>query len=191
MMPDMDGIQLLRSVREGDLDVPVLLMTGSPSAETARHGREYGALGCLQKPLDATELQQAVDAALLLHRMARLKREALTHLGHDDMLVGDRAGLDARFASALRSLSTVYQPIVGARDGSIYGWEALVRTEEQALPNPIALFEAAERLGRLEELGRAIRADRPAGALSPTGAASSSTSTPRPGRYQLFSSDGP
>jgi DNA-binding NtrC family response regulator len=70
MMPDMDGIQLLRSVREQDLDVPVLLMTGSPSAETARQAREYGALGCLMKPLDATELQQAVDAALLLHRMA-------------------------------------------------------------------------------------------------------------------------
>jgi EAL domain-containing protein (putative c-di-GMP-specific phosphodiesterase class I) len=159
MMPDMDGIQLLRSVREQDLDVPVLLMTGSPSPEGARQAREYGALGCLMKPLDATELQQAVDAALLLHRMARLKREALTHLGREEMLVGDRAGLDARFGSALRSLTTAYQPIVAAGDGSVYGWEALVRTGEQALPNPIALFEAAERLGRLEELGRAIRAD--------------------------------
>jgi EAL domain-containing protein (putative c-di-GMP-specific phosphodiesterase class I) len=158
-MPDTDGIQLLRSVRERDLDVPVLLMTGSPSPEAARQAREYGALGMLMKPVDPGELQQAVDAALLLHRMARLKREALTHFGREEMLVGDRAGLDARFASALSSLLTLYQPIVSAADGSVYGWEALVRSAEPALPTPQALFEAAERLGRLEELGRAIRAD--------------------------------
>src|SRR5213593_1679832 len=34
-MPGMNGVQLLRAVRERDLDLPVILMTGSPTVETA------------------------------------------------------------------------------------------------------------------------------------------------------------
>jgi DNA-binding NtrC family response regulator len=33
-MPDTDGIELLRAVRERDLDLPVLLATGGPTLET-------------------------------------------------------------------------------------------------------------------------------------------------------------
>jgi EAL domain-containing protein (putative c-di-GMP-specific phosphodiesterase class I) len=39
----------------------------------------------------------------------------------------------------------------------VYGYEALVRTEEPSIPHPGALFDAAERLGRVHELGRRIR----------------------------------
>lgn len=34
-MPEMDGLQLLRAVRARDPDVPVILITGEPSVETA------------------------------------------------------------------------------------------------------------------------------------------------------------
>src|SRR4030042_2014126 len=34
-MPGMDGLQLLRKVRERDFDVPVIMMTGNPALETA------------------------------------------------------------------------------------------------------------------------------------------------------------
>src|SRR5205809_8126465 len=33
-MPDMDGLHLLRAVREHDLDVPIVLMTGDPRVDT-------------------------------------------------------------------------------------------------------------------------------------------------------------
>ena len=36
-MPGMSGLQFLRLVRERDLDVPVVLMTGSPEIESAVH----------------------------------------------------------------------------------------------------------------------------------------------------------
>ena len=42
-MPDMDGLQLLRTIREQDLDVPVILMTGNPGLETAMQAVELGA----------------------------------------------------------------------------------------------------------------------------------------------------
>src|SRR5579883_3493824 len=33
-MPNMNGLELLETVRKVDLDVPVILMTGDPSVET-------------------------------------------------------------------------------------------------------------------------------------------------------------
>src|SRR5437899_7108338 len=43
-MQGMDGIQLLRAVREHDLDLPVILMTGTPAVNTAIKAVELGAL---------------------------------------------------------------------------------------------------------------------------------------------------
>src|SRR5262245_7103277 len=39
-MPDMDGLALLRDIRQSDLDVPMIFMTGSPALETALRSEE-------------------------------------------------------------------------------------------------------------------------------------------------------
>jgi len=156
-MPGLDGLQLLRAVRARDLDVPVLMMTGNPNVETAVQALNYGALGYLVKPTSADALIQAVEQAVRLNRIARVKRQALTHLGMHDKLLGDRAGLEAGFNRALQSLWMAYQPIVRAADAAVFGHEALVRTHEHSVPHPGALFDAAERLGRVPELSRRIR----------------------------------
>lgn len=158
MMPGMDGLQFLRVVREHDLDVPVLLMTASPSIETAARAVEYGALRYLIKPVPSENLREAVDQAVKLHEIARLKREAVSHLGAVEKRLGDRASLEAGFDRALQSLWMAYQPIVNTRERRVIAYEALVRSNEGMLPHPGALFSAAERLGRLNDLGRAIRA---------------------------------
>jgi EAL domain-containing protein (putative c-di-GMP-specific phosphodiesterase class I) len=61
------------------------------------------------------------------------------------------------FARALDSLWLAYQPIVRASDGAVIAHEALVRSDEPSLADPLALFGAARtRKGRLR-LGRRIR----------------------------------
>jgi EAL domain-containing protein (putative c-di-GMP-specific phosphodiesterase class I) len=77
----------------------------------------------------------------------------------------DTKRLAATFDRALDSLWIAYQPIVNARTHTVYGYEALLRSNEAALPHPGAVLDAAERLGRLELLGRTIR-DRAAGPVS-------------------------
>jgi EAL domain-containing protein (putative c-di-GMP-specific phosphodiesterase class I) len=54
-----------------------------------------------------------------------------------------------------------YQPIVAWRTREVIAYEALVRSSEASLPHPGALFHAAESLGELGTLGRAIRALSP------------------------------
>jgi EAL domain-containing protein (putative c-di-GMP-specific phosphodiesterase class I) len=73
------------------------------------------------------------------------------------MRISDRPSLEVSFESALRSLWMAYQPIIEVGTKKLFGYEALLRTHEPSLPNPGALLSAAERLGRLADLGRAIR----------------------------------
>jgi EAL domain-containing protein (putative c-di-GMP-specific phosphodiesterase class I) len=73
------------------------------------------------------------------------------------MQLGDRASLEVAFKRALDGLWMAYQPIVRYGGRRIYAYEALLRSSEKTLPHPGAIIEAAERLGRLGELGRAVR----------------------------------
>ena len=156
-MPGLDGVALLRRVRERDLDLPVILISGAPTLDAAMGAVELGASRFLAKPIDLPTLRAAVDHAVGFGRLARLKRDALEMLGQTDRLVGDRAGAEGSFGRALASLKMFYQPIVRWSKRQVFAHEALVRAAEQSLPTPGALFDAAERLGRVYELGRRIR----------------------------------
>jgi EAL domain-containing protein (putative c-di-GMP-specific phosphodiesterase class I)/ActR/RegA family two-component response regulator len=157
-MPLMDGLELLRAVRAHDLDVPVVLVTGDPALATAMRALEYGAFRYLPKPFDLDMLTSVVDGAVLVGRMAKLRRRALELYGDPDKQVGDRAGLEASFARAMNGLWVAFQPIVTWESRSVYGYEALLRSTEPTLPHPGAIIDAAERLGRLKLLGQTIRA---------------------------------
>jgi two-component system response regulator PilR (NtrC family) len=63
-MPDMDGIAMLRAVRETQPDLAVVLMTAFASVETAREAFKLGADDFIQKPFDVEELKLIVKKAL-------------------------------------------------------------------------------------------------------------------------------
>src|SRR5450432_2586028 len=66
-MPRMGGLQFLRAVREHDLDVPIILMTGQPELESAIHAVEYGAFRYLLKPVELRTLEETIRRAARLH----------------------------------------------------------------------------------------------------------------------------
>jgi EAL domain-containing protein (putative c-di-GMP-specific phosphodiesterase class I) len=156
-MPRMDGIQLLQLVRQGDFDVPVILMTGAPSLATAVKAVSLGAVLYLTKPIDIDDLQTAIARAVRLKRVGELKQEALLLVNQGGLGLADRFVLQTSFERALETLWLAYQPIVRVRDHSLFAYEALLRSAEHALPHPGAVIDAAERLGRLDELGQRIR----------------------------------
>jgi EAL domain-containing protein (putative c-di-GMP-specific phosphodiesterase class I) len=157
-MPRLTGLGLLESIRAHDLDVAVVLITGTPSMETALRAIEHGALRYLAKPVDTQELRTVTATAVRMHRLARAKRKALELAGGLDGLIGERAGHIAKFGKALDTLWLAYQPIVSWSRREVFGYEALLRSNEASLPHVGAIFEAAERLDRLLEVGKRIRA---------------------------------
>lgn len=156
-MPRLNGVELLRAIREYDADVPVVLMTGDPTVESAVEAIRLGALQYVLKPLKPDELATAVERAVKLRRIAHLKNRAIDLFSGSPGGDSDLLALNAAFDRALSNLWMAYQPIVWARDGSLYGYECLLRSTELRLPHPGAVVDAAERLDRVEELGRAIR----------------------------------
>jgi len=158
MMPSMSGVDLLRMLRAYDLDVPVILMTGNPTLETAVEALSLGALQYLPKPMPNDVLVNAVERASRLHRMAVMKREAIKLLEQQaEAKAGDRASLEASFDRALDTMWMAFQPIVVGRRSELFGYEALMRTKEPSLPHPGAVLDAAEKLDRISDLGRRVR----------------------------------
>lgn len=156
-MPDMDGVELLRKIRERDLDLPVVLATGAPTVASAAQAVGLGALAYLIKPVELSELEQTARRAATLYGLARAKREAQELTG-EGTSAGDRAGLELSFERALAKIWIAFQPIVSAGPRELHGYEALMRSEERALPHPGAVLDAAERLGALRLLGQTLRA---------------------------------
>lgn len=157
LMPGMDGMSLLRAIRERDLDVPVVLLTGNPSLDSAMKAVEFGALRYLTKPVDPGELAAVVRRAVGLRRVAGVRRDAVLPLGQARMQVSDRAGAEAAMQRALKGLWMAFQPIVCFSTRRVWAYEALVRSTEPVVATPGALFDVAEKLGILDEVGRALR----------------------------------
>jgi EAL domain-containing protein (putative c-di-GMP-specific phosphodiesterase class I)/ActR/RegA family two-component response regulator len=157
-MPEMTGLEFLKAVRAHDLDVPVILATGEPSLESAMRAVEYGAFRYLPKPVSPELLWETVSYAAKLHKLAVVKRQALEMPGREGPRLGERAALEVRFSWGLAGLWMAFQPIVSWRQRTVFGCEALLRSEEPLMKNPADMLDAAERLGRLHELGRAVRA---------------------------------
>lgn len=155
-MPEMDGVEFLRRIRQRDADVPVILVTGAPTFDSAVRSIEHGVFRYFTKPVDRDAFADAVKRALSLHRLARLKREALEVTGLSGA-TNDREALSRSFDAALGKIWMAFQPIVSLRERRAFAFEALMRSGDPAFPGPMEILGAAERLGRLSPLGRSLR----------------------------------
>jgi two-component system nitrogen regulation response regulator NtrX len=111
MLPGMSGLDLLARIREGDAELPVVLMSGQASIETAVRATKLGAFDYLEKPLDPGRLLLTVRNALETRRLRAANRElsaaaARELIGSSPAMVALRAALDRAAASGARVLIT-------------------------------------------------------------------------------------
>jgi two-component system response regulator PilR (NtrC family) len=99
-MPDMDGIELLRSAREFQPDIGVVLMTAFASVETAREAFKLGADDFIQKPFDVEELKLIVRKTLEKQQLIdenRAFKRAQRERGSVRNIIGNSAKMQAIF----------------------------------------------------------------------------------------------
>ncbi len=65
-MPDVDGISLLKEwAASGQLTMPVIMMSGHGTIDTAVEATKFGAMAFLEKPITLQKLLRAVEQALV------------------------------------------------------------------------------------------------------------------------------
>jgi EAL domain-containing protein (putative c-di-GMP-specific phosphodiesterase class I) len=156
-LPRLDPLALLRVVRRNDLDVPVILVSDAAGAGLASVAVGQGSLCHLAKPVAADFLCDTLRYASKLHALARLRRRALDTLGGQWNQMGDRAALEVAFERVFDRLSIAFQPIVSWSSRRVIGHEALLRSSDPRLPDPASVLALAERLSRIDQIGRLVR----------------------------------
>jgi CheY-like chemotaxis protein/glycine cleavage system H lipoate-binding protein len=64
MMPGMDGLQLLRHLRDSGVKTAAIMITGYPSIQTALYAKQLGAFEYVTKPFTRQELRSVVIRAI-------------------------------------------------------------------------------------------------------------------------------
>ncbi|EQC69796.1 Two component system response regulator CiaR [Streptococcus sp. HSISB1] len=77
MLPEKDGFQVLKELREKGISTPVLIMTAKESLDDKGHGFELGADDYLTKPFYLEELKMRIQA--LLKRSGKFNNNTLSY----------------------------------------------------------------------------------------------------------------
>ena len=93
-MPDVDGITLLREIRQNGISCPVVMISGHGTVETAVEAIQYGAYDFLEKPLTTAKLLVTINRALQsgdqAKQITRLKKQTepvSSLVGHSELMV--------------------------------------------------------------------------------------------------------
>jgi DNA-binding NtrC family response regulator len=79
-MPDLDGLELLKTVRAGVSPPEVILLTAFGTVETAVDALKHGAFNYLTKPVNLKDLRAQTDKALEHRRVQRDVRRLKRHV---------------------------------------------------------------------------------------------------------------
>jgi two-component system response regulator HydG len=96
MLPDLDGIEVIKRAKEIRPTVEVIVLTAYATVDKAVEAMRLGAYDFIEKPLDRTALLKAIGKALERQRLAienRQLREQLGQLRTEEALVGNSPGM--------------------------------------------------------------------------------------------------
>lgn len=147
ILPDTDGLELLRAIRERDRDIIVVLITGFASLDSAMEAVRLGAYEYVRKPFHARDLVRILDRGIesrslrgqndeLLAEL-RLANEELVHqqeqlrermrIATDELAafveLGQRLSEGGGLTETLQSILQAGVQITRARAGAAYRFE--------------------------------------------------------------------
>jgi two-component system response regulator FixJ len=148
-MPEINGIELLRRLKELKIPLPVIVITGHGDVPLAVEAMKFGAADFLEKPFDDEVLLAAV-------------RSALNRQDSDSKRQAERAAIDDRLAALSNREREVLEGLVAGRANKQIAFDLGIspRTVEIYRANLMTKMQAAS----LSEL---VRMALTAGLLNP------------------------
>ena len=138
-MPRLDGIGLLRQLREQHNDIPVIVVTAYGTVESAVDAMKYGASDYIVRPFEMDAVQAAVQRALKLGKVQRENRYL-----RQEMEQGWRGFIGS--SSAMKQIYTQIEQVAPTKTGVLIqgetgtGKELVARAFHNASPRAQSLF---------------------------------------------------
>ncbi|MDB5907803.1 MAG: DNA-binding response regulator [Massilia sp.] len=137
-MPEMDGIELLRQMREGGIEAPVIMITAHGSVESAVAAMKFGASDYILRPFDIEALELVIARVLNEAQMVRQNNFLREELNRGwDAFVGAGAAMQAVYELIRQVAPTKASVMISGETGT--GKELAAR----------AIHNASSRSGKL------------------------------------------
>ena len=128
MMPGMDGIEVLRRIKETHPDVDVVMVTGLSQVETAVQAMKLGAFDYISKPFDPDELalvvQRVLERRALLQENVKLKTEVSAKYRFEN-IIGSSPQLQSVYRAIAQCAPTSSSVMITGESGT--GKELIAR----------------------------------------------------------------
>ena len=141
LMPDGNGLDVLREIKAADSSPPVIMMTAYTSTKTAIEAMKLGAADYVSKPFDVEELkivaQKALELAELADENVYLRRELEQKYTFNN-IIGKSSRMQAIFALVDKVARTNSTVLIHGESGT--GKELIARAIHTASPRSARRF---------------------------------------------------
>jgi DNA-binding NtrC family response regulator len=138
VMPGMDGLEVLRLLKDRQLDVPVVMMSGNATIETAVQATKLGAYDFVEKPLSTEKILITLENALRLAQLHRENAELRRRAGGDFEMIGQSPLMRQIFETIHKTAPTLGRVLITGQNGT--GKELVARVLHQRSKRSAAPF---------------------------------------------------
>jgi DNA-binding NtrC family response regulator len=119
MMPRMDGIEVLRRVKEAHPGIEVVMVTGLSQIESAVKCMKLGAFDYIPKPFEPAQLKDVVERALEHQRLVRDSRDEADGAAYEmENMVGTSAAMQRVYRLVAKAAPTNTTVLVTGESGT-------------------------------------------------------------------------
>ncbi len=151
-MPGMSGLEVLNAIRILQPEVPVIIITGYSTVDTAVEAMKGGAFDYISKPFTPEQITEKVEKALeqrVLH-MEKIRPEVVWHEGDLDLFIGESEAMQSVYQRIRQVAPTDSTVLITGQSGT--GKELVARAIHQNSPRRKKPFIAVDCTALVENL---------------------------------------